>query len=115
MRACHRRSGLLAVDFADADIAAEYTDPSAYTSRTRYPGGVGINRSSRSSRFPDQEFRQGGRVAVRAGREVTAQHGAERSLDAVAFMDVAQAQAILSLRRRTSNSSCEQARPPTTG
>lgn len=106
------RSGYRPSVFASADAGASYTDPEGPGSSTTHPRGIGITieqpiflgfRTTNSVNMAE--------TAVLAGREALRSSEQDVLLDAVkAFMDVAQAQAILSLRSQNLEFLREQVR-----
>jgi len=106
------RSGYRPSISASGDVGVKYTDPVTSGSNTTYPRGVGISiEQPIFLGFRTKNSVSVAETAVLAGRE--ALRGTEQDilLDTVtAFMDVAQAQAILSLRSQNLEFLREQVR-----
>ena len=106
------KSGYRPSIFANADAGVEYTNSSAGGSSTTYPRGVGVTiEQPIFLGFRTKNSVKAAESAVRAGRESLRNTEQNVLLDAVtAFMDVAQAQAILSLRSQNLEFLREQVR-----
>jgi outer membrane protein len=106
------KSGYRPSIFANADAGVDYSDPLPGPSSTRYPRGVGITiEQPIFLGFRTKNSVRAAESAVRAGREQLRNTEQNILLDAVtAFMDVAQAQAILSLRSQNLEFLREQVR-----
>jgi outer membrane protein len=106
------KSGYRPSIFANADAGILYTDPSGAPSSTSYPRGVGVTiEQPLFLGFRTKNSLKAAESAVRAGRESLRNTEQNVLLDAVtAFMDVAQAQAILSLRSQNLEFLREQVR-----
>jgi outer membrane protein len=106
------RSGYRPTVFGSADAAATYTDSAVTGTSTTYPRGVGLSvEQPIFLGFRTKNSVKGAESAVLAGREVLRDTEQAVLLDAVtAFMDVAQAQAILSLRSQNLEFLREQVR-----
>jgi outer membrane protein len=106
------KSGYRPSIFANADAGIEYADPSGLPSRTTYPRGVSLTiEQPLFLGFRTKNSVKAAESAVRAGRESLRNTEQNVLLDAVtAFMDVAQAQAILSLRSQNLEFLREQVR-----
>jgi outer membrane protein len=106
------KSGYRPSIFANADAGIQYTDPSGGPSSTTYPRGVGVSiEQPLFLGFRTKNSLKAAESAVRAGRESLRNTEQNVLLDAVtAFMDVAQAQAILSLRSQNLEFLREQVR-----
>ncbi len=105
------KSGYRPSIFANADAGVQYTE-SAAGSSTTYPRGVSVTiEQPIFLGFRTKNSLRAAESAVRAGREVLRNTEQDVLLDAVsAFMDVAQAQAILSLRSQNLEFLREQVR-----
>jgi outer membrane protein len=106
------KSGYRPSIFANADAGVEYSNSSTGGSTTTYPRGVGITiEQPIFLGFRTKNSVKAAESAVRAGRESLRNTEQNVLLDAVtAFMDVAQAQAILSLRSQNLEFLREQVR-----
>jgi outer membrane protein len=106
------KSGYRPSIFANADAGIEYSDPSPGPSDTTYPRGIGVTiEQPIFLGFRTKNSVRAAESAVRAGRESLRNTEQNVLLDAVtAFMDVAQAQAILSLRSQNLEFLREQVR-----
>jgi len=106
------RSGYRPTVFGSADAAVNYTDSEFGSTGTTYPRGVGISvEQPLFLGFRTKNSVKAAETSVLAGREVLRDTEQSVLLDAVtAFMDVAQAQAILSLRSQNLEFLREQVR-----
>ncbi len=106
------RSGYRPSVFANADAGIDYSDSSSSGSSTSYPRGIGVTiEQPLFLGFRTKNSVKAAETAVLAGRESLRSTEQDVLLDAVAaFMDVAQAQAIVSLRSQNLDFLREQVR-----